>query len=506
MATNKSSAGRIPDWAGANASTGVKLDPGPFIGIVKNNADPARAGRLAVWIPDISGDEDEADKWFVVRYASPFFGSTLGGSGTENNSFTTSQQTYGFWAVPPDLGNKVLVTFVMGDPNQGFWFGCIPNLPTTHMVPGLARPFGNTNTVTSGFGNGGFGKISNKINADTSFGSGRINGDSFLPTSELVSQTTEIDTNPAFFDLPRVVHTYQANIVIEQGLDKDPVRGTVTSSSQRETPSQVLGLSSPGRLIPDTAEFPNLDTVLKDGSLVVAEIQQYANRKGGHSLVMDDGDIYGQNQLLRLRSSAGHQILMHDTEDLIYISNSKGTTWIELTPDGSVNIFSNSNVSIRAQQDINFHADRDLNFHSGRTIRMYAEKYFLNQTESYQLTATKNVAINAGNVGVKSDTSLLMQSVTGGWRTSADLVLKGRKIFLNTSTPAAPLINQPLEFYKQANVAYDNSTKLWKSSTSNFESLAPFAPTHEPWTRQTGELKKNSGKVIPPAAQTPGKT
>jgi hypothetical protein len=505
MAENKSSAGRIPDWASGNKFAGTNLDSGPFLGIIKNNADPARAGRLAVWIPDISGDEDEADKWIVVRYASPFFGSTLGGSGSENNSFTTSQQTYGFWAVPPDLGNKVLVTFVRGDPNQGFWFACIPNLPTTHMVPGLARPFGNTNTVGSGFGNGGFGAIVSKINADQTFGTGRINNESFLTTSELVSQTSEIDTNPSFFDLPRVVHTWQANIVIQQGLDKDPVRGTVTSSSQRETPSQVIGLSSPGRLIPDIAELPNIDTVLKDGSLPIAVIQQYANRKGGHSLVMDDGDLYGQNRLLRLRSSAGHQIIMHDTEDLMYISNSQGTTWIELTPDGSVNIFSNSNVSVRAQQDINFHADRDVNIHSGRTIRMYAEKYFLNQTESYQLTSSKNISLNAGNVGIKSDTSLLMQSVTGGWRTSADLVLKGRKIFLNTGTPAAPLTNQPMEFYKQANVAYDNTSKLWKTSSTTFESLAPFAPTHEPWARRTGELKKNSGKVIPPLAQTPGK-
>jgi hypothetical protein len=505
MAENKSSANRLPDWAGTNRATGVKLDPGPFIGIIKNNADPARAGRLAVWVPAISGDEDEADKWYIVRYASPFFGSTLGTSGDDTKNFNVSQQTYGFWAVPPDLGNKVLVTFVMGDPNQGFWFACIPNVLTTSMVPGLARPWGNTNTVSSGFGNNGFGRINNKINPDPFFGTGRITPESFLPTSELVNENTAIDTSPEFFDLPRVVHTWQANIVIEQGLDQDPVRGTVTSSSQRETPSQVVGLSSPGRTVPDLAEFPNLDTILKDGSLPVSVVQNFPNRKGGHSLVLDDGDLYGQNRLLRLRSSAGHQILMHDTEDLLYISNSKGTTWIELTPDGSVNIFSNSNVSVRAQQDINFHADRDINFHSGRTIRMFAEKYFLNQTESYQVTAVKNYSLNAGNVGIKSGTSLLMESVTGGIKTSADLVLKGRKIFLNTQTPQSPLTNQPLEFYKHANVSYDKTASMWKPATTTFESLAPFAPTHEPWARRTGELKKNSGKVVSSIPQTPGK-
>jgi hypothetical protein len=496
MANNKQNVNRVPDWAGYTKKTGVNLSSGPYIGIIKNNADPARQGRLAVWIPDIGGDEVDPTNWYVVRYASPFFGSTLGlpGNSIDNDNFAISQQTYGFWAVPPDLNNQVLVTFVMGDASRGFWFGCIPNTQSTHMLPGLARPSGNAYVGNT------------KTRPDTTFGSGRISSDSYLPVSELVYERKIFDIVPRFFDLPTVVHTWQANIVIEQGLDKDPVRGTVTSSSLRETPSQVVGLSSPGRTSPDTTDFPNLEELLKNQAFPVSLLQQFANRKGGHSLVMDDGDLYGQSRLLRLRSSAGHQILMHDTEDLMYISNSRGTTWIELTPDGSVNIFSASNVSVRAQQDINFHADRNINFHSGDTIKMFAEKYFLNQTESYQLTATKNYSLNAGNVGIKSGTSLLMQSVTGGWQTSADLVLKGRKIFLNTGTPSAPLTNAPLEFYQQANVAYDDNQKLWKTSSTPFESLSPFAPTHEPWTRQTGKLKKNNGKTVQPQAQTPGKT
>jgi len=496
MASDKQSTNRVPDWAGTSKSSGVKLDPGPFIGIIKNNSDPARQGRVAVWVPDIGGDEDDPNQWYVVRYASPFFGSTLGvpgSSDSQNDNFGTSQQTYGFWAVPPDINNRVLITFVMGDPTRGYWFACVPNIQTMHMVPGLARPQGNTLVAIE------------KINPDKFFGQGRITSDSYLPTSELVSQDPKIDGNPEFYNLPKVVHIYQANIVINQGLDQDPVRGTITSSAQRETPSQVVGLSSPGRTAPDTADFPNLQQLLDNQSLPIAVVQQFPNRKGGHSLVLDDGDIFGQNRLLRLRSSAGHQILMHDTEDLMYISNSRGTAWIELAPDGSVNIFSASNVSIRSQQDLNFHADNNINLHSGNTIKMFAEKYFLNQTESYQLTASKNISLNAGNVGIKSGTSLLMQSVTGGWKTAADLVLKGRKIFLNTSTPAAPLTNLPLEFYQHANVAFDNDRKLWRPVTTRFESLAPFAPTHEPWTRQTGQLKKNNGKVVDPIAQTPGK-
>ena len=495
MPSNQQLGVKMPDWAGGGWQGGAaaKLDPGPYLAIIKNNADPARLGRLAVFVPDIGGDEDDSSKWYIVRYASPFMGSTLGLPGSaDSDNFSFSQQTYGFWAVPPDIGNFVLMTFVMGDPTRGYWFACVPNMQTTHMIPGLARPAGNT---TAG-----------KINNDSTFGQGRISNTSYLPTSELVSESGSVDNNPEFYNLPKVVHVWQANIVIEQGLDRDPVRGTITSSSQRETPSQVVGLSSPGRTSPDTTDFPNLEELLKNQNLKISTVQSFANRKGGHSLVMDDGDVYGQSRLMRLRSSSGHQILMHDTEDLIYISNSKGTAWVELTPDGSVNIFSNSNVSIRAQQDLNLHADNNINITSGNTLKISSAKYFLNETQHYQLTATENYALNAGNVGIKSSTTLLMQAVTGGWKTSADIVLKGRKIYLNTSTPASPLTNKPLEFYQQANVEYDNNNKLWKTSSTLFESLSPFAPTHEPWTRQTGKLKKNSGKIIPPKAQTPGKT
>jgi len=500
MAENKSSAGRLPDWAGTSSyNKGINLDPGPFIGIIKNNSDPARAGRLAVWVPAIGGDEEDPDKWYVVRYASPFFGTTLGSSSDTNDSFVSSRQTYGFWAVPPDIGNKVLITFVQGDPNQGYWFACVANHPTQHMVPGISRPFGNTKISTSNFGIKGFGQVSNKILLDASFGGqSRITPESFLPTSELTVQNASVDQNPEFYTLPRVVHTYQANIVIEQGLDKDPIRGTVTSSSQRETPSQVIGLSSAGRTVPDTAEFPNLDSLLDAGSLPISVVQNFPIRKGGHSIVLDDGDVYGQNNLVRIRSSGGHQILMHDTENMMYIINSKGTAWIELTTDGSINIFSASNVSLRSQQDINFHADRDINFYSAKDIKFYASGNIRSETSSYTITAGKEYSLNAGNVGIRSDTSILNKSITYGILTDGDVKIKGRNIYLNTDSqiPVEPPKNEDFGFYEQGNVKYDKSANLWTIDSEKFESIAPFTPTHEPWQRKTGVFKNPDGTVV----------
>ena len=123
MAIDKRGGGQAPKWASRESTPGLKIDSGPFIGIIKNNVDPSRQGRLQVWIPDLGGDEQEPSNWYTVRYASPFFGSTLGLPGSpDENAFGIEQQTYGFWAVPPDINNLVLLTFVMGDPGRGFWF------------------------------------------------------------------------------------------------------------------------------------------------------------------------------------------------------------------------------------------------------------------------------------------------------------------------------------------------------------------------------------------------
>lgn len=490
MSINKSAYGvgesYIPD-----KRSGINLDPGPYIGIIKNNVDPARLGRLEVFIPLIGGDEQVDTNWYTVSYASPFFGSTLGLPGsTETDDFAKTQQTYGFWAIPPDLGNKVLITFVNGDPNQGYWFACIPNIQTSHMLPGLARPNGT-------------GDISQKILLDKSFGSGRISSTSYLPTAELIYEDQKIDRDPNFAELPKVVHTWQANIVIEQGLDKDYKRGTVTSSSQRETPSQVIGLSSPGRTSPDTADFPNLETLLKNQTLKAETVQSFPNRKGGHSLIMDDGDIYGQSQLFRLRSAAGHQILMNDTDGILYIINSTGNAWVELTKNGSINVFSNQDFNLRTAGNINLHADSNISFHSGDTIKFFSQKNLYVETSITKITSKKDLQINAGNVGVLSDTFISLQSTTGGWLTKADLTFKGRKIYLNTNTPNKPGTNSLLEFYSQTNVEKDNSLHLWKISTQKFESICSFTPTHEPWTRATGQLKLNNGTIILSAPQTP---
>jgi len=480
---------KLPNWANRENTPGIRVDSGPHLGIVKNNSDPARLGRLQVWIPDLGGEESQPSNWYTISYATPYFGSTQGLPGAEDETrYGYEQQTYGFWAVPPDIGNFVLVTFIMGDPSRGYWFACIPNTPVAHMVPAISRAVNNDKTLTED------PALKGRVDVATDY----------LPVTELNTNTKQRDNDPNFVTASKTAHIFQANIVLDQGLEKDPVRGTITSSAQRDTPSQVFGISTPGRTYPDTAvDFPNLDELLQAGQLPIFTIQSFPARKGGHTFVMDDGDIKGKDNLVRLRTAGGHTILMHDTEDVFYIINKTGNAWVELTKNGSINVYGHEDLNIRTRRDINFHADANINVHSGDTIKFYAEKNIKIQTQIYQTTALKDYQLNAGNFGVISDTALSLKSTTGGWKTSGDLTLKGRKIYLNTNEPAEPGKNLPFEFYQQKVTEYDSKNKKWKMSSNKFESISPFTPTHEPWTRATGELKLRNGKVVASIQQTP---
>jgi len=83
---------------------------------------------------------------------------------------------------------------------------------------------------------------------------------------------------------------------------------------------------------------------------------------------MDDGDANGDNQLVRLRTSSGHQLLLNDSANVIYIANGTGKAWMEFAGDGTIDVYSAGSINYRAGGDINFHSDAN--------ISMYAKNQF----------------------------------------------------------------------------------------------------------------------------------
>ena len=132
----------------------IDSDPGPYIGVVKTTADPLKMGRLGVNIPALSNTTNPNPGQLIwCQYLSPFYGvkSLNATSKTDPYSFIDTQQSYGMWAVPPDIDTSVLVIFAKGDNNNSsaFWMGCIQDPMTNQMVPGNGATV-NTRTDAKG--------------------------------------------------------------------------------------------------------------------------------------------------------------------------------------------------------------------------------------------------------------------------------------------------------------------------------------------------------------------
>ena len=439
-----------------------RVDPYPYIGIVKNNLDPTRSGRLQIYIPDLGGDEADQTSWRTVSYSSPFMGYTTNENIADTaDTFESVSHSYGMWMVPPDIGVQVIALFIAGDPLRGYWISCVnPNL-SHHMIPALA---GSPNAI----GNKG----------------------APAPVVEFNENRKENVTNSAFYNISKPIHKIQAAILKQQGLDQDPIRGAISSSSQRETPSHVFGISTPGRPLNDPADDLNYITKLNSDTLP-PEYYKIKSRQGGHTFVMDDGATLGQDRLVRLRTAKGHQILMHDSANTLYIAHADGTSWIELTSDGRVNIYSQGAFSVRSESDINLHSDKNININAANNINLKAGNKI--QAESVRTT------LLTGSLGVEA---------------SGDAEFKTGSRF-NVETGASMSLKVASTYALEASQILNNSggtvgvgqIKGFVIANKDLNTIVTVAPTHEPFYRGVTPAffnPENSSSGIEPQATYTG--
>jgi len=447
---------------------GTPAEMGPFIGQIMNNVDPTRSGKVQVFIKQFASGQPAANPqtWRWVNYLPSFYGatektSTSAGAGT----YPGNQQSYGMWFTPPDIGTDVMCFFVEGDPNQGYYIGSVIQDSLTHMLPAI------------GAAKKGEFVTQNKAQSDY-FGNAPQ-----LPVTEINSANEGINRNPRFFEQPKPVHSFQAAIFFQQELDKDPERGPIISNAQRESPSTVYGISTPGQPIYQGSNDPNtIRKQLSSGSLTPQDVK-VIGRKGGHTLVMDDGDLENNNALFRLRTAKGHQIMMNDSENFFQFIHANGQTWIELGSEGTVDVYSTNSVNVRTEGTINLHADKDINMFAGGNINLKS-----NAATNIGAVTTMNIASQAemtiygqSTVGIKANGSLALQgkttaSVSGG----TSLRLSAARIDLN-GLPATP-VKTPKLYPKTTldDTTFNNSTG-WQVQPNGLESIVTRAPTHEPY-------------------------
>jgi len=439
-----------------------KLNAGPFEAIVRNVLDPKYSGAIEVELVKTleSGNAATTGQFITAKYLSPFYGTTNVAGLTKNKDHRDSQQSYGMWFVPPDVGNTVMVMFIEGNINRAYWIGCIPQELMNVMIPGSTPAMSNTDTTDSEH-------QEDPADAD-------IRGKK-MPVGE--HNKLKFADKPADkpLQIKKPINRLFKAVLDNQGLIEDETRGLTTSSARREVPSSVFGINTPGPI----------DKVFTQNQPIASA------RTGGTSFVMDDGDdkfirktkakegpmeyvdietsedvIEGEkntphNELFRIRTRTGHQILLHNSEDLVYIANANGTAWIEMTANGKIDFYAEDSVSVHSKGDFNFKTDRDFNLQAGRDINLKSA------TVNQESTTHNLLTTGAQTVEVGGAQTITVGGTTNHYAGGNINLDVGGLINLSSgiavATPVAPLA-------------------AWSLPGEETPSIMKRVPQHEPWS------------------------
>ena len=442
---------------------GIREERGIVIGEVKANAHPASMGNLSVFIPTFADNSRPNDKsqWRQVRYCTPFYSRTeVQGSG---DSSIVTKNTSGMVYPCPDIGTKVLCFFPEGRNQDGFWFACAPD---TYMMQSIPEPAFTSNITTQ---------------------PGQIRGTK-APGGEFNDIDFKTDKKTNYLNPKRAFDKNTHDILKTQGIDQDEIRGLTSSNYMRETPSELFGITTKGRRINkssvDVADDKNIISKLKQGAdLSKAQadtVEGRVARKHGHSLVMDDGDIEGNNNLIRFRTAAGHQILLHDTEDLIYIGNSKGTSWIQMDADGQLDVYSKTNINLRSK-NINMHADSSIKIHAGNNIQIVAAKTLQLEggTLAHMYSDGNSQMFGAKSVDIKSSSTLNVDGNKVGIKASGNMDLQATCLALQGNASSAAKQKAALVLDKKETI--QDLKGFWEAK-GTLKTTVDRVPTHEPYS------------------------
>lgn len=498
-----------------------KVGTGIMLAKVVGYLDPSFMCGLEVTLLDNQGATiGEDSQTFPVKYASPFYGVTAyENMGLNKTDWNDSQQSYGMWFPTVEIGTTVLVVFVGGNPAMGYFIGCVPGRFATQMIPAIG------------------GTLDYEASADQKK---KYDTAQPLPVVEFNRKTNSAEKSLNVDKIKKPVHPI-ADVFLKQGLLEDDVRGVTTTSSRRNVPNSVFGISTPGPF--NRGEGTKKQFLGKKKSLSSVPIP--VSRLGGTTLVMDDGDDQYQrikpantgpveyadtlngekgdpnipyNEYFRIRTRTGHQLLMHNSEDLIYIGNAQGTSWIEMTSNGKIDIYAQDSVSIHTENDLNIRADRDINLEAGRNVNIKAAADYSNGAQA------DGGGFESGRVYIESryDTKLVVNG-NGYITTTTDLnvytgasnkftagttthILSGGAHYetaatINMNGAAATKAKNTKAIATHENIKTSSKEK-WEgknryNSKNLLKSIVKRVPMHEPWA-----LHENQA----PAQLTPDNT
>jgi hypothetical protein len=406
-----------------------------YVGIVKDNNDAQRMGRIMVWIPELGGDQNDRNNWIVCSYVTPFAGATpLTSNVRDGTEAAQSQQSYGFIAQPPHIGNEVVVGFLNGSPNRGIYFGCLFQQFMNHNTPGMA--------------------------------SSTLPGENVQgPSVEYNRYTTtpNLNVNSA----TRPIFTPLAQAIVNQGLQGDSVRGNTDASMRRDSPSNIYGLLSPRghQLYIDDGR---LTEPVNDGSALATATRLNVERRRDES----------SPEYIRLRTRNGTQVLINDTEGYVYIISGNGNSWFQISDTGGISGYSSVDISLRSQKNINLHADGNMNLYSANGLNVFSGgRVGIGSNDSIQLRTN-------GALNLQSDAQL---SIKAGKIVAID----GQAVKIKENLAVDASVAQP---FLMPDRSIDNGISYPRTET---QTLSLTLPSHEPY--DPGAIRRSNDPETPNA-------
>ena len=423
--------GHTPPAYNQDSNSGRILLHGTFIGIIKNNNDVQSMGRLQVYIPELSGLPNDPTGWITVGYASMFGGATNPTNIQNNQTMAGTQTSYGWWGVPPDLNNQVLVTFVNGDLARGYWFACVYQQNMNQMVPGIASAQTNDPNYSKP-----------------------------TPTVEYNKLNAANPTSPS-----RAVFTPLASGLTAEGLTADPLRGPSTASARRAGVSQVYGLLTPNsnQLYIDDGANQYIRLRTRSGTQVLVNDTTgfvYINSPQGNSWmeISDAGiDVYS---LESVSIRAQKDFNVHADNNII------------LEAGGSIYMRSVVDLNIQVAGKVEFATIGDIVVSTTGDLTLTVQKDFLTQVTGNQRSQTTgDTSVNAANHIIQTSNQISNKADT-------KIILQAPSILDNPgNAPSAPSVPQNNAQVPTPVKAYDISG----GAVTSVLTITNRLPTHEPW-------------------------
>lgn len=302
------------------------------LGKIKDNKDILKLGRVRVHISGSNTNESDESSWITCIWSSPFAGSTKEYDIGNSKTFNDTQKSYGWWGVPPDIDNYVIVAFPKSM-ETGVVLGCLFQIDVNQSIPGLGYSEESSNNPN--------------------------------PCAEKNRKVqTADDTNLAD-------HTPFLDHLKTQGLEKDKFRGPTSSSARRESPSHVYGFLSPRQhqmVFDDGKPVNNNDYVSPR-----QDSQIRLRTQNGMQVLM-----HAEKNIIYINNADGSCWLEMSPQGDLHVYSKRN---ISFNAEENINFHANKNVNIESKQETVIRAatkmivetgSDNLNIYSGKELLLYA--------------------------------------------------------------------------------------------------------------------------------------